>query len=218
MNSISLVCTVHAERGLANVSELRAILERFRPEVIFLEIPPDTFACDFDAGTRENLESKAARQYREYNQVELVPVDLHTPAESFFTDNRYLFQRIEGKSCEYRRLMTWHSNYVRDLGFSYLNSEHCSKHWSDIYSEMLTTIRTIDEPRLTELYELWKKTIEDRDEEMMKNIRRYCSDNSFEKGLFLVGAAHRQAIIDKSKEQLGDDPTGIQWRFAGNDS
>jgi hypothetical protein len=43
MNSISLVCTVHKEMGLANVSELRAILKRIQPEIIFLEVPPTDF-------------------------------------------------------------------------------------------------------------------------------------------------------------------------------
>jgi hypothetical protein len=38
MNCVSLICTVH-ELGLANVSELRAILDRIQPEVIFLEVP-----------------------------------------------------------------------------------------------------------------------------------------------------------------------------------
>jgi hypothetical protein len=39
MNSVSLVFTVHEEIGLANVSELGAILERIQPQVIVLEVP-----------------------------------------------------------------------------------------------------------------------------------------------------------------------------------
>jgi hypothetical protein len=35
MSGVSLVCTVHEDMGLANVSELRAILERIQPEAIF---------------------------------------------------------------------------------------------------------------------------------------------------------------------------------------
>jgi len=218
MKTISLVCTVHAEKGLANVVELRAILERLRPEVIFLEVPPDAFDCYYGACTRENLESKAVQQHRENNQVELVPIDLSPPGEDFFRDNQYLFERIEEKSYEYRRLVDRNSIYVRDYGFAYLNSEYCCKHWSDLDAEILTTIRTIDEPRLAELYELWKQTIELRDEEMLKNVRQYCGDNSFEKGVFLVGSAHRQAIIDKSKARPGDEQTTMQWDFLGNDS
>jgi hypothetical protein len=38
MARVSLVCTVHGETGHTNVSELRAILERIQPDVIFLEV------------------------------------------------------------------------------------------------------------------------------------------------------------------------------------
>jgi hypothetical protein len=43
MTRISLIGTVHGESGRANVSALVAILERIRPEVIFLELPTDAF-------------------------------------------------------------------------------------------------------------------------------------------------------------------------------
>ena len=65
MNCVSLVCTVHEEMGLANVSALRAILERIQPEVIFLEVPPEAFDDFYKICRRENLESKAVRQYRD---------------------------------------------------------------------------------------------------------------------------------------------------------
>ena len=37
MKRVSLVGTVHKEKGLASASALLAILERIRPEVFFLE-------------------------------------------------------------------------------------------------------------------------------------------------------------------------------------
>jgi hypothetical protein len=43
MRRVSVVFTEHAESGLANASGLLAILERIRPEVIFLECPPAAF-------------------------------------------------------------------------------------------------------------------------------------------------------------------------------
>lgn len=55
---VTLVATVHEESGLANVSELCAILDRIRPEVIFMEIPPLDFP-DFRDGVQSNLESEA---------------------------------------------------------------------------------------------------------------------------------------------------------------
>jgi len=47
---------------------------------------------------------------------------------------------------------------------------------------------------------------------MMKNIRKYCRENTFNCGVFLVGAAHWQPTIEKSKEQTANS-TSIQWDF-----
>src|SRR5688572_17271612 len=82
MKRVSLVCTVHRETGLANVSELHSLLERIRPEVIFLELPPADFD-DYIVGTRRTLESTSASRYRAIHPVELVPVDLPTPGDEF---------------------------------------------------------------------------------------------------------------------------------------
>jgi hypothetical protein len=76
MTRVSVVCTVHEETGYANVLELRAILERIQPEVIFLEVPPPAFDDYYENCGQQNLESMAVRQYRQGHQVELVPVDL----------------------------------------------------------------------------------------------------------------------------------------------
>jgi len=129
MNCVSLVCTVHEEQGLANVSELHAILARIRPEVIFVEVPPAAFDDYYEIFNRENLESNAVRKYRESHHVELVPVDLPTPGEDFFGNNQYFFKRIEEESNEYCRLMDRNSTYVSVYGFAYLNSEYSSKLW-----------------------------------------------------------------------------------------
>jgi hypothetical protein len=98
MNGVSLVCTVHVEMGFANVSELRAILERIQPEVIFLEVPPAAFDDYYEKFSRHNLESLAVGQYRQGHQVKLVPVDLPTPTGSFFEFRRVAPKNRAGKS------------------------------------------------------------------------------------------------------------------------
>ena len=50
---------------------------------------------------------------------------------------------------------------------------------------------------------------------MMKSIEDYCWKTTFSNGVFLVGAAHRQSLIDKSREQRGADASTIQWDFPG---
>ena len=214
MNSVSLVGTVHDELGRANVSELRAILERIRPEVIFLEVPLAAFDDYYVICSRGNLESIAVRRYRDSHQVKLGPVDRPTPAGEFFENAEHLRKRIWEESPEYRQLIAWDSACISAHGFAYLNSEGCSNLWSDIYKEMLSAIRRIDDSRLVEIFELWKETIDLRENEMMKNIEKYCEANTFDKGAFLVGAAHRQPIIDKSKVQSSVDSNSMQWDFS----
>jgi hypothetical protein len=214
MKRVSVVGTVHEEKGRANTSGLLAILERIKPEVIFLEIPSAAFGDHFN-GNRRNLESTAVSRYRENHRVDLIPVDLPTPEQDFFTNTRDLDERIGRTSPEYCRLINSHSQYVSAYGFAYLNSEHCSKLWSQIHGATLAAIEELAEPRLAELYDLWIRTNELRDRAMMKNIENHCRQTSFSSAAFLVGAAHRQSIIDLSRTKPGAASSTIQWDFAG---
>jgi hypothetical protein len=173
-------------------------LERIRPEVIFLEVPLAAFDDYYVICRRSNLESTAVRRYRENHQIKLVPVDRPTPASEFFENAEYLRKRIWEESSEYRRLIALDSACISARGFSYLNSESCGNLWSDVYKEMLSAIRRIGDSRLVEIFEFWKETIDLREREMMKAIEEYLGANIVDKGAFLVGAAHRRLIIDKS--------------------
>jgi hypothetical protein len=217
INSVALVSTVHEEIGLANVAELCAILEHIQPEVIFLEVPAADFDDFYENCRRENLESMAVRQYRESNHVKLVPVDLPAPSEDFHNNNRYLFGRIEKVSRTFCFLIDSNSTYVRTEGFPYLNSERSSKLSAELYEETLSTIKWMNnDPELLAIYRSWQEKNDLREKVMMENIHNYCSGNTFDKGVFFVGAAHRQAIIDIAREQTRADPTRIQWDFAGH--
>jgi hypothetical protein len=213
MKKISLIFSVHEDRGLANSSELCALLKYLQPQVIFLEVPPSAFDKFYSACTRSNLESIAVRQYRDSHGVELIPVDLPTPEKSFFKDYKNLQQKIEEKSTDARRLIQWHSNYVKDYGFPYLNSDNCSKMWSDINADMQATIEKFDDPDASKILELWNTTMEQREDAMMKGIQKYCYENTFERGVFLIGAAHRNSVIEKSKLMSSVGSDEIQWHF-----
>jgi hypothetical protein len=136
--------------------------------------------------------------------------------QTFFSDHEYLRQRIREESPEYRRLMKWDSDCVRGYGFAYLNSGYCSELWFKVYQDMASTIKKINDPRLVEICDLWNKTQYRRDQEMMENIRKYCRENLFGRSVFLIGAAHRQAVIDLSRDPPAIDSTRMQWDFADN--
>ena len=215
MKRLSVVGTVHEEKGRANTSGLVGILERIKPEVIFLEIPSAAFDDHFN-GNRGNLESTAVSRYRENHRVDLIPVDLPTPDEDFFAKHRDLNRRIERTSPDYRRLVDWHSQNVTAHGFAYLNSKDCSDLFSQLHEAMLAAIeKDVDHRLLAEVYDLWIRTNELRDKGMMKNIEKHCRQASFSSAAFLVGAAHRQSIINLSRRAPGAASSTIQWDFAG---
>jgi hypothetical protein len=210
MMRVSLIGTVHEEQGFASISNLLAILECIQPEVIFLEIPSGAFEGYLD-GTRSNLESTAARRYRESHNVVLVPVDLPTPEEAFFRNCQYLWERIEKASPEYRRLIDRNRECVTAYGFPYLCSEQCSSLWTDIYEATRVTVEQLNDRLLFELHAQWKNSHELRDEGMLKHIETYSYGEPFENGVFLVGAAHRQSIVNKSREARAAGLPKIEW-------
>lgn len=176
---------------------------------------PDSAIADFSNGARNNLESIAVNRYRELHDVDLVPVDLPTPDAEFFWNIEGLHKEIRSRSPDYCRLLSWDRQYVETYGFAYLNSEHCCALVSDLHAARFATLDDIVDQRLVEIYKLWTSTNELRDEAMLKNIESYCMRTSFRLGAFLVGAAHRQSIIEKSVEHTGAASSPIQWEFSG---
>jgi hypothetical protein len=212
---ISLVGTVHAESGRANVAELLTILGRLQPDVIFAEISSADLADYLDC-SRGSLESKAVVRYRESRPVNVVPVDVNRPNEEFFRISQEMFDKVERTSPDYRLLMDRHSLDTRAHGFPYLNSDRCAQAWTDIYGEVLATINWIGDVRLRQIYDLWSETNDRRETGMLQNIDDYCVSNALPHGVLLVGAAHRKSIVDKVRGRRGAGAPGIAWDLDGS--
>lgn len=212
MKSVSLICTVHAETGRANVSELHALLERIRPEVAFLEVPVTWGRQTIE--NYEGLETAALFRYRETRSVDLVPVDLPTPPESFFINSKRLFNYLERVSDKYRRLMDRNNSSIFEGGFSFLNSELHEHIQLEIHDEILRILEMRGDPSLTQAYEAWRRQDDLRDIEMISNIEKYGQINTFDRAVFLVGAAHRPSIVKKSGERLLAGLATVHWDYS----
>lgn len=209
---ISLIGTVHTESGRANSAELRAILERLQPDIIFAEIPA-TNLVDYVDGSHGNLESTAVAHYRNHCPVDVVPVDLTKPSGDFFRNSEEMFIKIERTSSEYRRLVDQNSLYTHDHGFPYLNSERCAQAWEAIYDEMRATVEWIGDASLQQTYTRWCEINDRRETGMLENINGYCSRCALDHGVFLLGATHKKAIEKKVQEQPGIGAPGALWSF-----
>lgn len=210
MTRVLVVGTLHEEQGLVTVHHLVAILERIRPEVIFLELPSAALG-DYLDGSRSNLESIAVRRYREKREVLLVPIDLPEPDTEFFRASRFLTQEVERASRKYCRLIDENTSWIERFGFAYLNSERSSQAWSEIHEEMRDTVewladrKAVDHRRVVASYESWTTIHEHREEAMLQAIDDFCRDQHFTVGVFLIGAAHRRSILDKAQKRIGED-------------
>lgn len=211
---VSLVCTVHGEVGCANVTALRAILEQLQPEIAFVEVPPAAFDDYFVTFKGKNLESLAIRKYRETRPLVIIPVDRPTPDREFFEAEAELCDRIRAESTEYRQLKSQEIAHVERYGFAYLNSEYSSALHVDVYKEMERTLDRLSDPRLQAFYVSWRKVLDMREDEMLKNIHHFCASSSFDRGVFLVGAAHRKYIIEKLQDRSATDLDRIRWDFS----
>ena len=209
---ISLIGTVHAENGRANLAELRAILERLQPDVIFAEIPTANLA-DYVDGSHGNLESTAVAHYRMRCPVPVVPVDLNEPSGEFFRKSKEMFKMVERTSYEYRRLVDQNELDTRDCGFPYLNSDRCAQAWTAIYDEVRATVEWIGDAKLRQIYAQWSEINDCRETGMLANINSYCIRCVFSQGVFLLGAGHRKAMMEKVQEQPGIRALEVSWNL-----
>jgi hypothetical protein len=209
---ISLIGTVHVENGLANVSALRAILDRLRPEVIYAEISTAMLSNYFD-GSHGNLESAAVAQYRVSHSVAVVPVDLDKPGEDFFQESMETFNKVERTSSIYRRLLDQHHLDTKNHGFTYLNSDRCGQVWAEIYKETFETLEWIGDARLLKIYAQWKKVNDVREARMLEKIIKHSIENTPNRSVLLVGAAHKKELADKIKRCQESEASAIHWDF-----
>lgn len=213
MPNITLISTIHEQVGPCNVSALHEILERARPEVIFMEIPPFCFGQFFKDKTRSNLETDAVNRYREAHRADPVPVDVMEASSDLIAENRRLCRELRARSHEYSQLMNADSQYIAQHGFAYLNSKYCVELWLKVDAEINAALEDIGNAELSRGYNPWTDVHEHREQEMMKNIHHYSDAHAFNTGVFLLGAAHRRSIMEKAENLSGGSSSSIDWNF-----
>jgi len=213
MPSITLISTIHTQEGLCNASALHEILERARPEVIFMEIPPFCFDQFFKDKARSNLETDAVNRYCEGHRADPVPVDVMEASSDLIAENQRLCRELRARSREYSHLMSANSQYIAQHGFAYLNSKYCVELWLKVNEEINAALEKIGNTELIRGYKTWTDVHEHREQEMMNNIRSYSDAHAFNTGVFLLGAAHRRSIMQKATNQSGGSSSSIEWNF-----
>lgn len=226
MSTITLIATVHKEKGLCNSHELFKIIEQISPNVIFEEIPPGKFEAVY-AGTRqESLEVKTIKEYlQKYPDTHHYPVDLDIEQAT----EKEIKREVDGipfickdYSDEYNYLDGLLSLWSEKYGFPYLNNDQCSElilRKKVLEKQILDALKkdknqtAMDHERLGLAYKRWIDQIDERENEMLKNIYNYMEQRKYDNALFLVGAAHRKPLQQKILEYQSKNNFMLNWTF-----
>jgi hypothetical protein len=215
MHNITLVGTLHVEKGNCNLNEFYKIIESINPEVIFEELSPSYYNECYIEKKGDKLETNTIIKYLENHQeLKHIPVDCaEIPEPSFFELNRSMHLKLEKRSHGYCRIVDINSDYSAAYGFIYLNSNDYIK-MNDIYeNEIIETIKFIGDESLMSINQQWLDFMSNREDVMISKIYDYCKENNFEKGLFYIGATHRSAIIEKTQKYNETSEIKITWNY-----
>jgi hypothetical protein len=103
---------------------------------------------------------------------------------------------------------------VRQYGFGYLNSVDCATLRARLSEMEDKTINETGDQALIRRLESWRRLMQSREREMVGVIYEYCRENVFERGVFLVGAAHKMGIVKEIEEYARAEADLINWNFA----
>jgi hypothetical protein len=214
MCNITLIGTRHEENGMCNIKELYKIIERINPEIIFEEMPPSFFDAYYKDYTRKSLESDTIQKYLENHKIEHIPVDYYDIPATFFNDNGTVHREIEKRRRDYRGLMDINIALTKQHGFVYLNSIYCDNISKDVDTVIELALGKMNDRKLLEINALWNNVNNKREHEMIKNIYSYSNTHKYNKGLFLIGAAHRCSLIKKIQEYVKTEILNIDWNYS----
>src|SRR5262249_55822863 len=148
---------------------------------------------------------RAITKYRESKLFQRVPVDRYDMPENLFAETQRVFDCVAQTSQEYLTLTEEHDSRVYRYGFKYLNSVACATMMARLSEiEEKTIIGTRDQ-RLIRGLEEWRQAIRRRELAMIGNIYEYCRENVFDIGVFVVGAAHKTAIVKEVEKNASTE-------------
>lgn len=208
MRKITLVCSSHRDTGLCNAKEMLKILLALEPEVIFVEWRPLEADRYYQLG---NVDAHAIAKYREHKLFQSVPVDRYEMQQNLLVEMRDFEGWMTRTSQEYLELMERESDCVRQQGFRYLNSAAFAKMSARMMELEEETVNLTGDEHLINWLGRLRQLMQGREAEMVRRIYGYCAENVFDAGVFLVGAAHKTAIIKEIEKRASTEADLISW-------
>jgi hypothetical protein len=225
MPEIVLVCSVHAENGRCNANELFQILEAYSPEVLFQEIPYFDYlrkrenalqdpARSFSIPVRPlPLEILAITQYLNGRQLHQVPVDPLGQSVTHQRQHDEVGDWVLHSGPALRNFCDRLQHDEGEHGFPYLNSRQHNRALNKLDDIFLNALHTRPNSYLSKHYSSWKEYNARREESMVKNIIEFSENNTFDKAVFLFGAAHRPGLIREIRKIKRQLSVHIEWKL-----
>jgi len=234
MYNITLVGTIHSEKGRCNSDELYKILEAINPEVIFDELPThfsDMYYSDsFDRYCANNillnrhsivvpLEVKCIKKYKKNHNIKICPVDIDTRQKlSKYQQEIFFMMQTFFQYEDYRKLDNKKEALIAQEGFHFLNSNKFLD-FIERKEVMESNIMEseIQKDRLLKIYKLFHaEQYDSRENAMLENIYNYSEENPFNQAVFLIGAEHKKSMIRKITAYEKLSAIKLKWTMYGN--
>lgn len=218
MYNITLVSTLHSERGICNSNELYRIFESLSPEIIFEEMCPDLHDRFYNKNQIpfETLETKAVKMYLLNNNAQNVPVDIDPDPNISMHDIQHMFSTFK-KYAVYSRLEDEQYIKTEKEGFSFLNSQE----FIDLnQKKKLVEIELLEfmskQLLLHRIHKQFYNEQETREYKWLENIYEFSSSHSYEKAIFYCGASHRESVLQKIDSYKVKYGPNLNWTLIEN--
>jgi len=211
MAAVTLIGTVHNERGACTVDALHKILRTLGPTVAFLEIR----ASDLAIYATQMLEARAVQSYSMHGQVEAIAMDDFQFPTSFRSEMDFTFAYVEQRSEEYNELVEKRES-TASLGFEALNGADFEALVEKCENCMEACIAGSNDKEFIRRYAAWTTFLRQREESMLSNIYDFCRKQPDTRGVFLVGAAHLSSLTKGVLKRIAKEPEAVSWEVWNN--
>jgi hypothetical protein len=208
MAKVTLICSVHQERGACTVDAMHNILRDVGPAVVFLELR----ASDLALYEKQLLETRAIHLYSIHSSVETVAVDDFLLPVSLRSEMDSIFSYVEQRSEEFNQLEEQRDS-ASCFGFEAINSsefetivergERCTE----------VCIAASGSQELVRWHANWTALHRQREESMLLNIYDFCRKCPDTRGVFLVGAAHLSSLAKGIQKRTAQEPGVVLWEI-----
>lgn len=120
---------------------------------------------------------------------------------------------IEQISEEYQYISSQWKVLPARYGFPFLNSAQCEEFLDHKRFWEAKLVARINHKELSQRHQNWLYYHNERENEMIRNIYHYCTQNDYKSALFMVGVEHRKALMSKISEYEKSNGIHLDWNF-----